>query len=163
MHNGKQQQHCHDWGRQCVRGCEPYRIAEAQRTRLERLRLDRLAIRGIGRAVGVQRQWLFGFRGQGVEARPNLLHVQPVTGPGNVMLRRLEVQAEAMASFVRKKANKQWRWTAMDATTRQVMALHVGARSRTSAKRRWAKISEAYRHHATFDTDQDVMYAGGCP
>jgi hypothetical protein len=42
----------------------------------------------------------------------------------------------------------------MDATTRQVMALHVGDRGRGRAERLWAKIPEAYRQHATFYTDQ---------
>jgi len=56
------------------------------------------------------------------------------------MLRRLEVEADEMASFVQKKANKQWMWIAMEATTRQVIAFHVGDRSRRSAKRLWAKI-----------------------
>jgi insertion element IS1 protein InsB len=35
----------------------------------------------------------------------------------------------------------------------------VGVRSRRSAKRLWAKIPEAYREHATFYTDQSVVYA----
>jgi len=42
------------------------------------------------------------------------------------MVQRLEVEADEMASFVQKKANKQWLWIAMDATTRQVIAFHVG-------------------------------------
>lgn len=46
----------------------------------------------------------------------------------------------------------------MDAKTRQVIAFHVGDRSRRSAKRLWAKIPLAYRHHATFYTDQYVVY-----
>jgi insertion element IS1 protein InsB len=50
------------------------------------------------------------------------------------------VEADEMASFVQKKANKQWIWIAMDTRTRQVMAFHVGDRSRKSAKRLWAKI-----------------------
>ena len=79
------------------------------------------------------------------------------------MLRRLEVEADEMASFVPKKANKQWIWIAMDATTRQVMAFHVGDRSRKSAKRLWAKIPHAYRQHATFYTDQYVVYEGVIP
>jgi len=45
-----------------------------------------------------------------------------------------------MSSFVQKQANQQWIWIAMDAKTRQVMAFHVGDRSRKSAKRPWAKI-----------------------
>ena len=57
----------------------------------------------------------------------------PVTH--DVMMQRLEVEADEMASFVQKKANKQWMWIAMDAKTRQVIAFHVGDRSRKSAKR----------------------------
>jgi insertion element IS1 protein InsB len=79
------------------------------------------------------------------------------------MLRRLEVEADEVASFVQQKAHKQWIWIAMDAKTRQVMAFHVGDRSRQSAKRLWAKIPHAYRQPATFYTDQYVVYAGVIP
>jgi insertion element IS1 protein InsB len=48
-------------------------------------------------------------------------------------MQRLEVEADAMTSFVQKKANKQWIWLATDAKTRQVIAFYVGDRSRTSA------------------------------
>ena len=81
----------------------------------------------------------------------------------DVMMQRLEVEADEMASFVQKKANKQWIWIAMDAKTRQVIAFHVGDRSRRSAKRLWAKIPQAYRQHATFYTDQYVVYAKVIP
>jgi insertion element IS1 protein InsB len=155
--------HCHDCGRQFVRCCEQYLIAEAKRTLIERLLVERISLRGICRAVGVTLKWLSGFLVQCVEALPDHLHVQPVMGHGNVMLRRLEVEADEMASFVRKKANKQWIWIAMDATTRQVIAFHVGDRSRRSAKRLWAKIPLAYRQHAMFYTDQYVVYAGVIP
>jgi insertion element IS1 protein InsB len=74
------------------------------------------------------------------------------------MIQRLEVEADEMSSFVQKKANKQWIWIAMDAKSRQVIAFHVGNRSRKSAKRLWAKIPEAYRQYATFYTDQYVVY-----
>jgi len=47
----------------------------------------------------------------------------------------------------------------MDATTRPVMACHVGDRSRTSAKRLGAKMSDASRQHATGSTDPYVGYA----
>jgi insertion element IS1 protein InsB len=42
----------------------------------------------------------------------------------------------------------------MDATSRQVIAFHVGDRSRRSAKCLWAQIPMAYRQHATLYTDQ---------
>ena len=85
--------------------------------------------------MGVKLKWLLGFLVQCVEALPDHLHVQSVTGHGNVMLRRLAVEADARASFVKKKANKQWIWIAMDATSRQVIAFDVGDRSRRRAKR----------------------------
>jgi insertion element IS1 protein InsB len=95
-----------------------------------------------------------GFLIQCVEALPDHLHVQPITCHGNVMLRRLEVEADEVASFVQKKAHKQWIWIAMDANTRQVMAFHVVDQSRKSAKLLWAKMPHAYRQRATFYTDQ---------
>ena len=79
------------------------------------------------------------------------------------MVRRLTVEANEMASFVRKKTHKQWIWIVMDASTCQVIAFHVGDRGRTSAKRLWAKIPQAYRQYATFYTDQYVVYAGVIP
>jgi insertion element IS1 protein InsB len=113
--------------------------------------------------VGVGRKWLWGVRVTCFEALPDHVHVQPVTCHGDGMLRRLEVEADAMASCVQQQANKQWIWIAMDARSRQVIAFHVGDRSRQSAKRLWAKIPEAYLQHATFSTDPYVVYAGVSP
>src|SRR5688500_16240619 len=79
------------------------------------------------------------------------------------MIQRLEVEADEMASFVQKKANKQWIWLAMDVETRQIIAFHIGDRSRKSIKKWWAKIPKAYRQQATFYTDQYVVYKGVMP
>jgi insertion element IS1 protein InsB len=68
-----------------------------------------------------------------------------------------------MWSFVQKKANKQWIWIAMDATTRQIIAFHVGDRSRASGKELWAKMPMVYREQATFHTDQYEVYTGIIP
>ena len=48
-----------------------------------------------------------------------------------MLIQRLEVEADELASFVQKKSNKQWVWIAMDAKTRQIIAFHVGDRSHT--------------------------------
>ena len=68
-----------------------------------------------------------------------------------------------MWSFVQKKANKQWMWLTMDAITRQILAFHIGACSRKSAKTLWASISKVYQDHATFHTDQYDVYKGVIP
>ena len=70
------------------------------------------------------------------------MSIYRIDAHGNVMLRRLEVKADEIVSFVKKKANKQWIWIAMDATTRQVIAFHMRDHSRKSAKRLW-EIPEA--------------------
>jgi insertion element IS1 protein InsB len=163
IHNGKQNHHGHGCGRQFVESFEPYLIADDRRALIKRLLLERISLRGICRAVGVTLKWLLGFLVQCFEALPDHLHVQPVTYTQNVMIQRLDVEADEMSSFVQKKVNKRWIWIAMDARTRQVIALHVGDRSRKSARRLWAMIPHIYRQHATFYTDQYVVYAGVIP
>jgi IS1 family transposase len=100
---------------------------------------------------------------EGVEALPDPLHAQPGTCTHNVRIQRLEVEAEDMASVVQQEANKPWIWLALDAMSRQVMAVRVGDRSQRRAKRSWAKIPAAYRQHATCYTEQSVVYAGVIP
>ena len=125
---------------------------------LRELLLERISLRGICRAVKVGLKWLLGFLVTCFETLPDHLNVQPISCDQDVMIQRLEVEADEMASFVHKKANKQWIWLAMDARTRQIIAFHVGARSRKSARRLWSKIPKAYRQQATFFTDQYVVY-----
>ena len=40
----------------------------------------------------------------------------------------------------------------MDAKSRQIIAFHVGDRSRQSVKALWKSIPQCYRKHATFNT-----------
>src|SRR5262249_30090458 len=67
----------------------------------------------------------------------------PVSCQHDVLIQRLEVEADEMASFVQKKANKQWIWIAMDAKTRQIIAFHMGDRSHKSAEQLGARIVHA--------------------
>jgi insertion element IS1 protein InsB len=79
------------------------------------------------------------------------------------VLLQLEAEADELWSFVQRKANRQWIWVAMDATTHQVMAFHVGDRRRDSATALWAKIPVVYREQATFHTDRYDAYQGVIP
>jgi insertion element IS1 protein InsB len=125
--------------------------------------VERISLRGICRAVGVGLKWLLGFLVHCFEALPDHLNVQPITSNQDVMMQRLEVEADDMSSFVKKQVDKQWIWLAMEAKTRHAVAFYIGDRSRKSAKRLWARIPEAYRQHALFYTDQSVVYAGVIP
>ena len=160
---GKQNHQCNACGRQFVASPEDRLISDEQRTLIEHLLRERISLRGICRAVGVSLPWLLHFMGKCFAACPEHLHVQLPAGPAEVVIHQLEAEADEMWSFVEKKANKQGLWIAMDATTRQIIAFHVGDRSRDSAKELWANIPEVYREQATFHTDQYEAYKGVIP
>ena len=54
-------------------------------------------------------------------------------------------------------------WIAMDVLRRQIVAFHVGDRSRISALALWKLIPYSYRKHATFYTDGWQAYEGVIP
>lgn len=72
---------------------------------------------------------------QGIAALPAHLQVQRLTGHGDVMLQRLAVAADDMSNLIRRQANQPWSWSAMEAETRPVLALHGGDRRRKRPKR----------------------------
>ena len=161
--HGKQNHQCKACERQFVATAEDHSIADEQRTLIEHLLRERISLRGICRAVGVSLTWLLHFIVERCAACPDDLHIRLPQRPTDVVLRRLEAEADELWSFVQKKANKQWIWIAMDATTRQIMAFHVGDRSRDSANELWAKIPLVYREQAMFHTDQYDAYNGVIP
>jgi insertion element IS1 protein InsB len=158
IHSGKQNHQCKACGRQFVVSAEERLIVREQRLLIEHLLCERISLRGICRAVGVSLTWLLHFMVERFAACPEHLHVQRPVSPTTVVLRQLEAEADEMWSFVRTKAYKQWIWIAMDVITRQIMAFHVGDRSRENAKQLWAKIPSVYREQATFHTDQYEVY-----
>ena len=131
---GKQNHQCKACERQFGATAEDHLISNERRSMVEHLLRERISLRGICRAVGVSLTWLLHFMVERFAACPDDLHVRVPHRPTDVVLRRLEAEADEMWSFVKKKANKQWIWIAMDATTRQIIAFHVGDRSRDSAK-----------------------------
>jgi insertion element IS1 protein InsB len=161
--HGKQNHQCKACDRQFVATAEDRSIADERRTLIAHLLRERISLRGICRAVGVSLTWLLHCMVERFATCPDDLHVRVPSRPTDVVLRRLEAEADEMWSFVTKRANKQWIWLAMDATTRQVIAFHVGGRSRDSAIVLWAKIPLVYREQATLHTDQYGAYTGGIP
>jgi insertion element IS1 protein InsB len=161
--HGKQNHQCKVCERQFSATADDHLIAKERRMRVEHLLRERISLRGICRAVGVSLTWLLHFMVECFTACPEDLHVQLPVRPIAVVLSRLEAEADEMWSFVQKKANKQWIWIAMDATTRQIIAFHVGDRSEESGKALWATIPLVYRAQATFHTDQYAVYKGVIP
>jgi insertion element IS1 protein InsB len=162
-HNGKQNHQCQACPRQFVTEATERSITPGQRTLIERLLCERISLRVICRAVGVSLPWLLHFMVERFAACPEHLHAQLPKGPAYVVIHQLEAEADEMWTFVQKKANRQGIWIAMDATTRQIIAFHVGDRSRDSANELWAKLPGVYREQATFHTDQYEPYKSVIP
>src|SRR5712691_11388179 len=163
IHTGKQNHRCNLCGRAFVLLPANHLITAEQRTLIERLLLERISLRGICRAVGVGLRWLLQFMVERFAAAPDHLYVKPPAGAQAVILQRLKAEVDELWSFVGTKANRQWVWIAMDATTRQVIAFHVGDRSGQSARALWEKLPTVYQEQATFYTDLYEVYKGVIP
>ena len=144
-HHGKQNHQCKACERQFVATAEDRSIADEQRTLIAHLLRERISLCGICRAVGVSLTWLLHCMIECLATCPDHLHVELPEEPTDVVIRQLEAEADERWSFVKKKAHKPWIWIAMDAKTRQIIAFHVGDRSRDSAKALWANIPVVYR------------------
>ncbi len=161
-HYRKQNHQCKACGRQFV--ADSQRITEGERQQIRKLLLERLSLCGICRVMEVSLRWLLTFIAELYETLPDDLYVEPPQRlGGRVRLLRLQAEADEMWSFVGRKTNKQWVWIAINPQSKQVIAFHVGDRSRKSARKLWQKIPELYRQHATFATDDWEAYKGVIP
>ena len=153
IHTGNQNHKCKDCGRAFVLVPETPIITQEQRALIERLLLERSSLRGICRAIGVGLRWLLYFVVERFNAAPDALYVRPTAGTQGVSLHRLEAEVDELWSFVGTKTNRQWVWSARAADTRQILAFHVGDRSRQSAQAWWGKIARGDQEQAPFYTD----------
>jgi hypothetical protein len=101
IHTGKQNHRGKACGRQFVVHAENRLIAEDQRTLVARLLLEKISLHGTCRVVGVSIRWLMDFMGGPFETAPEHLHVQLPERPHNVIIQRLEAEADEMCGFVK--------------------------------------------------------------
>lgn len=73
------------------------------------------------------------------------------------------IEADELWSFVGSKRHQSWVWVALDADTRQVVAMVAGDRSADTARRRWAALPAGYRDEATVCTDFWSAYRAVVP
>lgn len=64
---------------------------------------------------------------------PRQVQVTPKKG-------RLTIQCDESWSFVDNQGNKQWVWLALDAQTREIVGVYIGARDEASARKLWAAL-----------------------
>ena len=61
IHNGKQNYHCNECGRQFVENSTQKRISDRDKELIKRLLLERISLRGICPVMEVSLQWLLEF------------------------------------------------------------------------------------------------------
>ena len=71
---------------------------------------------------------------------------------------KLTIQCDELWSFVNNKGNKQWVWLALDATTREIVGVYIGARDEGAARELWKSLPAVYRECAVAYTDFWVAY-----
>jgi IS1 family transposase len=100
---------------------------------------ERVSMRGIARLFSISRGKLAAWIKEHVQEMPDLQETLLPFQPGDVL------ELDEMWSFVLKKANKRWVWTAMCRRTRQILAFAIGDRSEKTCRRLWNRIPVAYR------------------
>jgi insertion element IS1 protein InsB len=132
-------------------------VSEEKRDLIRRLLLERLSLRAIVRVVGVSRSWLQRF--------VNTLYAQTPWEPGDLKKKdgQVRLEVDELWSFIGRKREPWWVWTALDSRTRQVVGMAVGERDEFTARCLWESLPPAYRQRTIVATDLLPVYQAVVP
>ncbi len=141
--SGSQQYYCKD--------CHAHRVLEPKRkhtsdTKEKVLKVykERASLRGLERVFHVSRTTILSWLRERAQQLPTLQEtLLPVQGDDVLEL-------DEMWSFVFKKDNKRWIWTAISRKTRQIVAFVIGDRSVKTCRRLWQRLPAEYRELHSF-------------
>ncbi len=140
---GTAQYHCKDCG--TYRVLQPKSVySEAEKQTVLQACLERSSLRGIQRIFGVARQTIAGWMKIYTQKLPDIKDILLACAPDDVL------ELDEVWSFVLKKRQKRWLWTAMCRRTRQIVAFVIGDRSKATCLRLWTAIPDGYKHCHTF-------------
>ena len=135
---GQAQYHCKDGG--AYRVLEPKPNDKGQRREyVLRSYAERASLRGLSRIYGVARQTAMKWVQAQAQGLPSLLDSLLPKQRGAVL------EVDELWSFVERKDNAVWLWTALCRRTRQIVAFVLGDRSADSCRRLWETIPGPYR------------------
>jgi len=106
--------------------------------------LERCSLRGVARIFAMARQTIAGWLKAHVQNLPEVKETLVPATPDDVL------ELDEIWSFVRKKDQARWLWTAMCRRTRQIVAFAIGDRSKATCLRLWQAIPHEYKHCHTF-------------
>ncbi len=147
IHNGKQNHQCLSCGRQFVIDPQNKIISEERRGLIRQALLERVSLEGICRIFTVSMPWLLQFLSEIIEDLPEGLNAT-VTQTEEFEVAVIELDEQW--SYVGNKNNQQWLWLAFHSASRQVLAMHVGKRTRKDAECLLAKLPEDLKKKLSF-------------
>jgi len=105
---------------------------------------ERISLRGIERVFGPCRQTVMVWLEEYLEQLPTLMDSLQPAQQADVL------EIDEVWSFVGRKTNKRWLWTAQCRRTRQIVAFVIGDHSEATCYRLWLAIPPSYRHCQSF-------------
>ncbi len=119
---GNAQYHCKD--------CDTHRVlkptqaySETEQQTVLRDCLERCSLRGVARIFAIARQTVARWLKAHVQNLPDVKETLLPAAPDDML------ELDEIWSFVQKKEQKRWVWTAMCRRTRQIVAFVIGDRS----------------------------------
>ena len=148
-YKNSQKYHCHD--------CNSYgtlkarsRYPEATKRQVLQTYLERVSMRGIERIYGIARATLASWLEKAAQALPPLAQNLLPQKAADVL------ELDEAWSFVYKKKQKRWLWTALCRRSRQIVAFVIGDRSEATCRRLWQAIPESYRQCRSYSDFWDA-------
>lgn len=136
---GQEQYHCLDCG--CYRVLHPRRKqSNPDKPKALKATLERCSLRGVARIFRVGRNTLMLWIQELCQQLPSLTQTLLPAQPTDLL------ELDEVWSFVGKRHQKRWIWTALCRRTRQIVAYVIGDRSEETCQKLWSQIPEAYRH-----------------
>lgn len=159
---GKQRYKCRDCKRTFVGDGRSWFVDGATGELAERALLERVSLRGICRILDISLSWLLCYVAKKYGCVPRDLgfryEPEKVRVGDRVYIKLVDCQADELWSFVYRRKDVKYIWIALHTRTRQVIAVHVGDRSRESAKKLWAEIPDRLKATCFFHTDDWESY-----
>ncbi len=162
FNRSKQQHKCKDCKYKFVDKGQDWFISLEKQQLIQKLLAERISLRGICRVVDISLTWLLAFIKQLYRQLPDDLNchipIKQVKQGDRFYIKLFDNEADELWSFVKKRDNVYYIWLVIHRATRQVIAFHVGDRSRKSARALWDKLPPAVGKYGLFHTDDWESY-----
>ncbi len=148
IHNGKQKYECLACRRQFVENPQHKQISDETKERIQRALLERVSLEGICRIFDVSLTWLLELMQETFKQLPDHLNASVLAD--NEEFTVVILEADEMWSYVGNKKNQQWLWLVMHSKSRQIVAFHVGDRSKATGQALMNKLPEDLKKKPSF-------------